>query len=210
MGRDPGRLAQDLTAAGAPVLSVVTEPDHFGGSAELMERIAAATSVPILRKDFIHHRRQLRETLRLGASAVLLISSMLEEKALLDLVEEATALGLEPLVETHNRTEIAALQGMQLRMVGINNRDIIALEMDNGGVTTTEELARYIDPGILVISESAIYSRDDVERAAAAGAHAVLVGTAILQAGDPAEMYRQLSEIGTISYDKSENMRINE
>lgn len=210
MGRDPVQLAQALTAAGAPVLSVVTEPDHFGGSPGLMERIAAATSVPILRKDFIHHRRQLLESQHLGASAVLLISSMLEEKLLLDLIKEATALGLEPLVETHNRAEIAALQGMKLAMLGINNRDIVALETDDGCVSTTEELAGYIDPGVLVISESAINSRDDVQRAGAAGAHAVLVGTAILQAGDPAEMYRQLSEMGTISYDKRKNMRINE
>ncbi len=192
-GRDPVEIARVLAAAGAPVLSVVTEPVHFGGTPQLLHRIVQATSLPVLRKDFINNTEQLLESLELGASAVLLIASMLEKEQLLKLIEEAFQLGLEPLVETHNREEIDSIKELQLSMIGINNRDIVNLEMDDGSIQTTEELMGLASPGALVISESSISTPLDVERASAAGAHAVLVGTAILQARDPVEMYQCLS-----------------
>jgi len=101
-GRDPVIIAEALAAVGAPVLSVVIEPRYFGGSPELLQRIAQATSLPILCKDFINKREQLQAIVELGASAVLLIASMLEKEQLYKLVEDAMLLGLEPLVETHN------------------------------------------------------------------------------------------------------------
>ncbi|KUG04076.1 indole-3-glycerol phosphate synthase [hydrocarbon metagenome] len=192
-GRDPVEIARILGDAGAPVLSVVTEPMHFGGTTELLQRIVRNTSLPVLRKDFINSSDQLRESVDLGASAVLLIASMLKKEQLFRLVEKAFKLGLEPLVETHNQAEINTMKDLQLSMIGINNRDIVNLEMDDGSVKTTEQLARLVNPGVLVLSESSISSPEEVERAIFAGAHAVLVGTAILQARDPAEMYRRLS-----------------
>lgn len=195
-GRDPVQFAQALEAAGAPALSVVTEPNYFGGSPELLRRIVQATSLPVLRKDFINNRSQLLESVDLGASAVLLIASMLEKGQLFKLIEDALMLGLEPLVETHNEGEIISVNELNLTMIGINNRNIVQLEMDNGSVSTTEKLAGLIGPEVLVISESSISSPADVQRALAAGAHAVLVGTAILQARDHSEMYRILSAAG--------------
>lgn len=195
-GRDPVQYAKALAEAGVPAISVVTEPKHFGGSPELLQKIVRAASLPVLRKDFINSRLQLQESADLGASAVLLISSMLERVQLFELAEEALRLGLEPLVETHNESEIISARELKLNMIGINNRNIVELEMDDGSVSNTERLAGLVSPETLVISESSISSPADVRRALSAGAHAVLVGTAILRAGDPAEMYRLLSEAG--------------
>lgn len=162
----------------------------------MLQQIVQATALPILRKDFIKSRDQLRESVDMGASAVLLIASMLETKQLFKLVEDALTLGLEALVETHNQAEIISIKDLKLNMIGINNRNIAELEMDDGSVSTTEKLAGLIDPEVLVISESSISSPADVQRAITAGAHAVLVGTAILRAPDAAKMYRSLSQAG--------------
>lgn len=195
-GRDPVQLARALAAAGAPALSVVTEPGYFGGSADLLRRIVENVSLPVLRKDFINNTVQLQETVDLGAAAVLLIASMLDKKLLFKLVEDALKLGLEPLVETHSLEEINSFNELTLNVIGINNRNIVELELDDGSVLMTENLVKAVRPGVFVVSESSISSPADVRRAAAAGAHAVLVGTAILQARDPAGMYRILSEAG--------------
>jgi len=194
IGRDPIAIAKSLAKAGASVISVVTESEHYGGSPKLLYQIAQATSVPILRKDFITTRKQLLESADMGASGVLLIASILEKEQLFRLIEETLALGLEPLVEIHNQVEIIAVSELNLTFLGINNRNIVEWEMDDGNVNTTEKLARLVRPGALVLSESSIASSNDVHRAIAAGAHSVLVGTAILRARDPVEMYAKLSE----------------
>ncbi len=191
-GRDPAAIAKSLAAAGAPVISVVTESEHYGGSPALLQQIVQVTSVPILRKDFISNREQLMESVDIGASGVLLIASLLEKEQLLKLFEEALVMGLEPLVETHNKAEIMAVNELKLTFLGINNRSIVEWETDDGNVNTTEKLAGFVRPEVFTLSESAITSLKDVLRAIAAGAHGVLVGTAILQARDPAEMYRKL------------------
>jgi indole-3-glycerol phosphate synthase len=192
LGRNPVEYALQLADAGAPVISVVTEPEHFGGSLELLQEIAQRTSLPILRKDFIKTREELVKSVDMGARAVLLISSILEKEQLISLIEESIALGLEPLVETHNEKEMKAVKEMKLSFVGINNRNILEWEMDNGNVHTTENLANYLPQGAFVLSESSIASPIDVERAVSAGAHGVLVGTAILKAEDPVDMYQKL------------------
>lgn len=183
-----------LEEAGAPVISVVTEAEHFGGSLELLQQIAQVTSVPILRKDFITTREQLLESVEVGASGVLLIAAMLEKEQLFKLIKEALALNLEPLVEIHNETEIIAVNELELKILGINNRNIVEWERDDGNVNVTERLASLVRPGVLVLSESSITSPEDVLRATTTGAHAVLVGTAILRAQDPVKMYHKLSE----------------
>lgn len=196
LGRDPVKIAKSLAAAGAPVISVVTEAEHYGGSPELLQQIAQAASIPILRKDFITNKEHLLESVDIGASGVLLIASMLEKEKLFRLIEEAWGLGLEPLVETHNEAEIMAISELELTFLGINNRNIVEWEKDNGNVNTTERLAGFIRQGVLVLSESSIACPGDVLRATAAGAHAVLVGTAILRASDPVDMYHMLSGSG--------------
>lgn len=191
---DAAGLAAELVKAGAPVISVVTESEHYGGSAALLEKIAVTVPVPVLRKDFIRRREQLGESIAMGASAVLLIASMLDRDLLAHLAEDALALGLEPLVEVHSREDIEKARHLDLRLIGINNRNILELETDSGTVATTERLIKYLPEGIFVVSESAVRGPEDVRRAASAGAGAVLVGTAILKAPDPAGMYRELAE----------------
>lgn len=191
-GRDPVEIATQLANAGAPVISVVTESEHFGGSLELLQQIANKTSLPILRKDFIKNREELIKSVEMGASAVLLISSILEKGQLISLIEESIALGLEPLVETHNEEEMKAVKEVSLSFIGVNNRNILEWEMDEGNVNTTEKLADFFPKGAFAISESSIASPQDVQRAIKAGAHGVLVGTAILKAEDPVEMYQKL------------------
>ena len=193
-GRDPVEIARLLESVGAPAISVVTEPEYFGGSPKLFEHVARAVSIPILRKDFINNRTQLSESVDLGASAVLLIAAMLQKNQLFKLVKEALQLGLEPLVEIHNETELAMVSELNLPLLGINNRKIVELETDDGNVTTTERLVGLVQPGTLIISESSLAGPEDVKRAIAAGTHAVLIGTALLQAADMADMFRNLSE----------------
>lgn len=192
-GRDPISLAQKLVSAGAPVISVVTESDHYGGSLELLQQIAEAVPVPVLRKDFIKTKQQLQESADYGASGVLLISSIMDKETLQHLIDEAILLGIEPLVETHNEEEIMAIKDIELTFLGINNRNILQWEMDDGNVNTTEKLACLVPKNTLVLSESSISSSDDVVRATSAGAHAVLVGTTILRAEDPVKMFNELS-----------------
>lgn len=193
MGRDPVELAKSFSLAGVPVISVVTENEHYGGSPDLLYKIAKAVSVPILRKDFIKTKEELRETVDIGASAALLICSMLKKDQLFMLIEESLKLGLEPLVETHSEAEIANVRSLDLTFIGINNRNIVEFEVDDGNVNTTEKLAGMISSSAMLVSESSISSPEDVERAIASGAHSVLVGTAILKSQDPVEMFKRLS-----------------
>lgn len=192
-GGEPSALAGELVRAGAPMISVVTEKNHYGGSARLLERIAGEVSVPVLRKDFITCGDQIRETADLGASGVLLIAAMMDKRRLSEMVEESLKLGLEPLVETHTLEEIRMLEELELSLIGINNRNILELETDSGTVDTTERLIPYLRGDALIVSESSISCTGDIRRAAEAGAHAVLTGTAILRSPDPVQMYRMLS-----------------
>ncbi|MDR3203101.1 MAG: hypothetical protein LBT54_08250 [Bifidobacteriaceae bacterium] len=199
-GRDPVEQAVRLAAAGAPVLSVVTEAEHFGGSPELLRDIAAAAGIPTLAKDFVVDAAGLESAARAGAAAVLLICATAGLETVARLADQAIALGLEPLVEAHTAAELAWAADLtranpDARLVGINNRDIAGLEKDAGTVGRTAALAggAPLAPGALLISESGIASRRDVAAALAAGAHAVLVGTAIWRAPDPAAFYSELS-----------------
>jgi len=191
-GRDPAAGARALVGAGAAALSVVTEGARFGGSCELLAAVRRAVEVPILRKDFITTEDQLVETAALGAHAVLLISAIMDARNLAFLYEKALALGLEPFVEVHNIEEMERAVQLGARLVGINNRDIIALECDDGGPERTASLSRLRPKGALLVSESGILSGEDAQVAAAAGADAILVGTALWQAPDMALMLRSL------------------
>lgn len=193
--RDPEILAGELQEAGAPVISVVTEADHFGGSLEMLRRITRKIRVPVIRKDFITNNDMLKESAEYGASAVLLISSMLKKAQLVQLAEHARQLGLEPLVETHSIEEIKFADQQGFTFIGINNRDIGVFETDHGDVGVTEQLASFVRSGALLLSESSISCREDILLAAKAGAHAVLVGTAILKADCAADMYKSFSEV---------------
>ena len=192
-GRNVLRAAEDMERAGAPALSVVTEEKHFGGSLELLSDLVNAVDIPVLRKYFIRTTADIVETARRGAAAVLLICSCLDEAALGSLYRDAISYGLEPLVEAHTAEELQWARNLGATLVGINNRDIMALERDGGTGATTSALAVCKPENAVLISESGIQSPADVRAALAAGADGVLVGTAIWMAEDPVSCYRTLS-----------------
>lgn len=190
--RDPAQIARLLVERGAKALSVVTESEHFGGSAELLAQIVKSVDVPVLRKDFITDEAALEDTARLGAAAVLLIVAIIGASALPGLHEKALALGLEPLVEARAPEEMAAAAAVGARLVGINNRDITRLEKDGGSAERTAALAHLAPSGAVLISESGIAAPQDARAASRAGAHAVLVGTALWLSEDMAKTYESL------------------
>lgn len=182
--RSPVDLARALAGAGACALSVVTEPKHFGGSKEILEEVARATSLPVLRKDFFSKPEQIAESHEAGASAVLLIMATTPDSLAFLLYQRARELGMEIVVEIHSREELQRALELNPTVIGINNRNILELETDSGDVRVTEELAPFVPQPILTISESALRSRQEVRRALQAGADCVLIGTAILQSSD--------------------------
>lgn len=194
-GRDPVEMALVLEKAGVCALSVVTESVHFGGSLDLLCRVSEAVSLPVLRKDFITAAHQIDETISAGASAILLTVATIPELEITGLYRRAISLGLEPLLEVHTENELRFALGLVPRpeILGINNRDITALEMDDGDVGLTEELAPLVPEGVAILSESSILTPEDARRAYESGAHAVLVGTALLQADDPADCAREFA-----------------
>jgi indole-3-glycerol phosphate synthase/phosphoribosylanthranilate isomerase len=191
-GRDPVEVAVSLAEAGAPALSVVTEPEAFKGSMELLTRIAKATHLPILRKDFIHTKEDLIATKESGASAILLICSCLSKEELFYLYYTAVKMGLDPLVEAHSFEELSFANELGAQLVGINNRNILELERDDGDISLTSRMAAYAPKGALLISESSISSPEEVRSAIRAGADCTLVGTAIWQAEKPWLFYKML------------------
>jgi indole-3-glycerol phosphate synthase len=196
-GRRPEELARTMASCPIAGLSVVTEPHDFGGDLELVRQVRPVVSLPILRKDFITTEQELDETRGAGADAVLLTACMLDDSLLRRLHAAAQARGLETLVEVHSAEEVRRIEalGIEPDVLGINNRDILVRETDDGDVSLTERLAPAVRIGSLVLSESSIRGPADVARARAAGADAVLVGTTILRARDPARVLRALIEI---------------
>jgi indole-3-glycerol phosphate synthase len=197
-GRAPAELARTMAARAVAGISVVTEERDFGGSVELLRKVTAAVDAPVLRKDFVRDLDGLEETHDAGASVLLLTVAVLAGPLLAELHGTARKLGLETLVEVHDRDELDQVLalGVEPSILGINNRDILVLERDDGDVSRTESLAAHVPGGWLVLSESAIAGPDDARRARDAGADAVLVGTSILQAPDPAEAIDALVGVG--------------
>ncbi len=197
-GRDPVELARTYASRPVAGVSVVTEPNDFGGSVDLLKQVAAAIDVPVLRKDFVVDRAGLAETVAAGAAAILLTVSVIDRAVFVDLHEAAQDLGLETLVEVHDAGEIewVCVEELEPDILGINNRDIVQHEVDDGDVSLTEELISFVPEGWLVLSESAIAGPDDARRAREAGADAVLVGTSILKAPDPAAAIDALTAVG--------------
>ena len=187
--RDVAELARALEAAGAQALSVLTEPDHFGGSLDDLARAAAAVRVPVLRKDFLLEPAQLYEARAAGAAAVLLIARLLPAARLADLAALAETLGMAALVEVHAPAELVAVAALRPTAIGVNARDLDTLAMDPALV---DRLLPDVPPDAVAVAESGLAARADVERVAARGADAVLVGAAVSGAADPAAALRAL------------------
>ena len=198
-GRDMTQVALALKAAGAPVLSVVTEEKEFHGSLALLKKIADATGLPILRKDFIETEADLDKTRAAGADAILLMYACLGRERLHALYQAALRRDLTPLVETHTAEELRWAAELGAPLVGINNRNIRILERDDGDVSLSESLLKTFKnenaAAPFLVVESAIRDGADVRRAIRSGADAVLVGTAILRANDPACAFRRMTRL---------------
>lgn len=195
-GRDPLVLAREMAKRPVAGISVVTEPEHFGGSMDLLQVVAAAVDLPVLHKDFITTDRQIEESAASGAQALLLITALLELAQMAHLIETAKRCGLETLVEAHSLAEVEKIQHLQFDLMGINNRDITIFEVDDTDVSRTEALASFCRGPRILISESAICSAGDVRRAGLGGADAVLVGTSVLQAANISGFLNELTSVG--------------
>ena len=185
----PAQLARIYKASGAAAISVLTDQKFFQGSLGYLQLVKSATNLPVLRKDFIIDRYQLYEARAYGADAALLIVAALSELELRDLIKEAKDLGLTPLIEVHNPMELNIAMEAGADLVGINNRDLNTFKVD---LETTFQLIDQIPEGKIVVSESGINSRRDIERLAQAGINAVLVGEAIVTAADPGAKIEEL------------------
>ena len=184
---DPVSLARGYAAGGASCLSVLTDKTFFQGGFEVLVEVRQAVALPLLCKDFILSPYQLYQARAAGADAALLIAAILTDQDLVYLLKVAASLGLAVLVEVHDSLElerVLALDGVAL--IGINNRDLTTFATD---LATTERLmARYGDlirrKGTLLVSESGLVNRDDLDRMVGAGADAVLVGEALMRQPD--------------------------
>ena len=176
-------IAKEYAAAGADAISVLTEPKWFLGSDEYLQQIAAAVPVPCLRKDFTVDEYMIYEAKLLGASAVLLICSLLDTETLHQYLTICDTLGLSALVEAHDEQEIASAAAAGARVIGVNNRNLKNFTVD---VTNSLALRQKAPPGVLFVAESGITSPADVAALRAAGVDAVLVGEALMRAPDKA------------------------
>ncbi|QJD82431.1 indole-3-glycerol phosphate synthase TrpC [Cohnella herbarum] len=170
----PVSLAQAYEQAGTDCISVLTDTDYFQGSNDYLKRIREQVNVPLLRKDFTIDERQIYEARLIGADAILLIAAILTKSQLSSFHTLAQDLGLDVLVEVHNRPELeTVLEIGKASLIGVNNRDLKTFVTD---LKVTEELIGLMPKGIVAVSESAISTTDDVAFVRQAGAQAVLVG----------------------------------
>jgi indole-3-glycerol phosphate synthase len=175
--------------AGASAVSVLTEPNWFGGSLDDLVEARAACDLPLLRKDFVVDEYQLLEARVAGADAVLLIVAALDRGRMEELMGAASDLGLDVLVEVHDEKEVETAVESGAEVIGINNRDLHSLEVD---LETTFELLADVPAGTVVVAESGITENEDVERLERAGVDAILVGEALMRADDPVQAVREL------------------
>ncbi|WP_461212910.1 indole-3-glycerol phosphate synthase TrpC [Lacticaseibacillus sp. GG6-2] len=174
-------IAADYTAAGVDAISVLTEPDYFQGDLKYLQAIAAESSKPVLRKDFVIDEYMLYQAKAAGASIVLLIVAILTDQQLRDYYRLATALGLDALVECHDEEEIQRALAIKPRLIGINNRNLKDFTVDIG---TSERLRKQIPADIKVLAESGITQAGQLAELQAAGINGVLIGETFMRAAD--------------------------
>ena len=189
---DPVAIARRYEQGGAAAISVLTEPTFFDGALEHLQAVRQAVSLPLLRKDFVVDEYQLFEARAAGADAVLLIVAALEQRTLMALQRRATDLGLATLVEVHDDEDLTRALDSGAEVIGVNNRNLRTLDVD---VEASDRLAARMPWHQIAVSESGLKSRADLERLAAAGYRAFLIGERFMTDPDPARAVADL--IGT-------------
>jgi indole-3-glycerol phosphate synthase len=198
---DPVRIALEYEAAGASCLSVLTDEKFFQGSLQYLKQIRGAVKLPLLRKDFVIDERQIMEAVEWGADAILLIVAILSDAQLRSFHALATGAGLAALVEVHDEAELDRALSAGAELIGVNNRDLATFKVD---LATTERLAARVrsssgntqhatsNKSPLLVAESGIHTRADVERLAKCGAQAILVGESLMKHADIGAKVREL------------------
>ena len=179
---EPAAIARSYERAGAAAVSVLTEPTFFDGALAHLEAVRTAVSLPLLRKDFVLDQYQIYEACAAGADAVLLIAAMLDDEALRHLARCAEGLGLAALVEVHSKRELDAAADAGADIIGVNSRDLRTLAVD---LRVCDALVADAPPGAVMVAESGIRSRGDIDRLARAGYRAHLIGERLMAEPDP-------------------------
>jgi indole-3-glycerol phosphate synthase len=186
---DPVLQATAYDTGGAAVISVLTEPTHFGGAMEDLRSVRAAVEHPVLRKDFLLDPDEILEARAAGADSVLLISSCLSDDDLAAMLAVSRELGMEPLVETHSDADLERALATDAAVIGVNARDLESLVVD---VPAALRRLERIGRDRVAVLESGLRSRSDVVAAVRAGASAILVGEALMRAADPGAALQEL------------------
>lgn len=182
-------LTNAYDEAGINAISILTERNFFQGDLQNITIARAVSDVPILRKDFIMDAREIVQTKRVGANMMLLITAMLDDKQLKEFYQIAKLLDLECIVEVHNEEELQRALAIHPEIIGINNRDLHTFEVS---LQTTERLASMIPDSISIVSESGIFTHEDMEYVRKAGADAVLIGESFMRSPDIRAHLREL------------------
>ncbi|MFV0279082.1 MAG: indole-3-glycerol phosphate synthase TrpC [Parahaliea sp.] len=185
----PAAIAQSYAAGGAACLSVLTDVDFFQGADAYLQQARAACGLPVIRKDFTVDPYQVVEARAIGADAILLIVAALDDAQMAELAATAAEMGLDVLVEVHDRAELERALPLGLPLVGINNRDLRTFETR---LQTTLDLLAHIPPDRTVVTESGIHTPADVALMREHAVHAFLVGEAFMRAQEPGAKLREL------------------
>lgn len=188
-GLDVKEIALEYERAGAAAISVITEERYFLGGMHFLTEARAATSLPVLCKDFLVDPVQILEARAAGADAVLLIMALLDDGTVGQLLELSHSLGMACLMEVHDEHELNRALATHARIIGINNRNLQTFQVN---LENTLRLRPLVPTNRLVVSESGIHRGADLERLAAAGVQAVLIGTTLMRAANPGEKLREL------------------
>ena len=186
---DPVKIATNYQSLGAQAVSVLTDVDFFQGSLRYLMQVRQAVKLPVIRKDFIIDPLQIEEAHLHGADAILLIAAILDEAQLRDYQAQATAYGMDSLVEVHDEAELEKTLAAGCSLLGVNNRNLNDFSMDLG---TTLRLKKLIPADIPVVSESGLKTREDIAKLEKAGVAAALIGESLMRAGSSGTLLQEL------------------